>query len=111
MRYYLFKFSVLSLFAAGFLAVLTTPVTPSWDIMHVKHAWNSVPINWESLGPPPIGTTINLHIFLKPHHENALLDALYEVSTPKHPKCDLFTTRCMHLLICATAPIPDMVHT
>ncbi|KAF8271222.1 subtilisin-like protein [Lactarius quietus] len=85
MRYYLF--SVLSiLLALGFLAVLTTPVAPSWNIMHVKHSWNSVPMNWESLGPPPVGTTINLHIFLKPHHENALVDALYEVSTPKHPK-------------------------
>ncbi|KAF8264279.1 subtilisin-like protein [Lactarius quietus] len=84
MRYYIF--SVLSVLAAGFLAVLTKPVVPSWDIMHVKHAWNSVPMNWESLGPPPVGTTISLHLFLKPHHENALFDALYEVSTPKHPK-------------------------
>ncbi|KAF8264268.1 subtilisin-like protein [Lactarius quietus] len=84
MRYYLF--SVLSFLNAGFLAALTAPLSHDWDIMHVKHAWNSVPMNWESLGNPPVGTTINLHIFLKPHHENALIDALYEVSTPKHPK-------------------------
>ncbi|KAF8264281.1 peptidase S8/S53 domain-containing protein [Lactarius quietus] len=86
-------FSVLSVLVAGFLAVLTTPVAPSWDIMHVKHAWNSVPMNWENLGPPPVGTTINLHIFLKPHHENALVDALYEVSTPKHPKYGAHLTK------------------
>jgi hypothetical protein len=109
MRYYLF--SVLSFLAAGFLAALTTPVAPDWDIMHVKHAWNSIPMNWESLGPPPVGTTINLHIFLKPHHENALIDALYEVSTPQHPKCVLFTALCTHLLTCSTALFSDMVHT
>jgi hypothetical protein len=109
MRYYLF--SVLSVLAAGFLAVLTTPVAPGWDIMHVKHAWSSVPMNWKSLGPPPAGTTIDLHIFLKPHHEDALTDALYEVSTPEHPKCVLFTTPCTHLLTCATAPLSDMAHT
>ncbi|KAF8266337.1 peptidase S8/S53 domain-containing protein [Lactarius quietus] len=61
--------------------------------MHVKHAWNSVPMNWESLGPPPVGTTINLHIFLKLHHENALIDALYEVSNPEHVKYGAHLTR------------------
>ncbi|KAF8267520.1 subtilisin-like protein [Lactarius quietus] len=91
MRYYLF--SVLFVLAAGFLTVLTTPVAPRWDIMHVKHAWTSVPMNWESLGPPPVGTTIDLHIFLKPHNENALVDALYEVSTPKHPKYGAYLSK------------------
>ncbi|KAI9438831.1 subtilisin-like protein [Lactarius indigo] len=54
--------------------------------MHVKHAWNSVPVDWESMGPPPVGTTIDLRISLKPHHEDTLIDVLYEVSNPKHPK-------------------------
>ncbi|KAF8266373.1 peptidase S8/S53 domain-containing protein [Lactarius quietus] len=98
-------FSVLSVLVAGFLAVLTTPVAPSWDIMHVKHAWNSVPMNWENLGPPPVGTTINLHIFLKPHHENALVDALYEVSTPKHPKYGAHLTK--EQVADLIAPRPD----
>ncbi|KAF8264277.1 peptidase S8/S53 domain-containing protein [Lactarius quietus] len=79
-------FSVFFVLAAGFLAALTTPVAPDWDIMQMKHAWNSVPMNWERLGPPPTGTTIKLHIFLKPHHQNALINALYEVSNPEHPK-------------------------
>ncbi|KAF8258987.1 subtilisin-like protein [Lactarius quietus] len=50
-------------------------------------------MNWESLGPPPVGTTINLHIFLKLHHENALIDALYEVSNPEHVKYGAHLTR------------------
>jgi len=35
---------------------------------------------------------IDLRIALKPHSENALIDALYEVSKPGHPKYVLFTT-------------------
>ncbi|KAH9015938.1 subtilisin-like protein [Lactarius deliciosus] len=35
---------------------------------------------------PSAGTTINLYIALNPRHENALIDALYEVSDPKHPR-------------------------
>ncbi|KAF8264270.1 subtilisin-like protein [Lactarius quietus] len=91
MSYYLF--SVLFFLNAGLLAALTTPVVPDWDIMHVKHAWNSVPMNWESVGPPPVGTTINLHIFLKPHHENALINALHEVSNPEHPRYGAHLTK------------------
>ncbi|KAF8264271.1 subtilisin-like protein [Lactarius quietus] len=103
MRHYLF--SVLSVFAAGFLAALTTPVAPSWDIAQMKHAWTSVPMNWESLGPPPVGTTINLDIFLKAHHEKALIDALYEVSTPKHPKYGAYLAK--EQVAKLLAPHPD----
>src|ERR1700761_6418483 len=62
-------------------------LTPPWDDMRVKHEWNTVPSNWESLGPPPFNTTIDLHFALEPHNETALIDALYEVSTPGSPKC------------------------
>ena len=82
----------------------TTPLSSRWDDMRVKHMWGSIPEKWECQGYPPVGTTMALRIALKPHHENALIDALYEVSTPKHPKCDFFTIRCMHLLIRHTAP-------
>ncbi|KAH8985670.1 subtilisin-like protein [Lactarius akahatsu] len=54
--------------------------------MHIKHSWNAVPNNWVSLGRPPSGTTIDLYIALKPHRENALINALYEVSEPGHPR-------------------------
>ncbi|KAH8997714.1 subtilisin-like protein [Lactarius hatsudake] len=54
--------------------------------MHIKHSWNAVPNNWVSLGRPPSGTTIDLYIALKPHRENALIDALYEVSEPGHSR-------------------------
>ena len=43
-------------------------------------------IHWESLGCPPASTTIDFYVVLKPHHENALIDVLYEVSDPRHPK-------------------------
>ncbi|KAF8257577.1 subtilisin-like protein [Lactarius quietus] len=70
----------------GIVGDHSTLPTPLWDNMQVKHTWNAVPENWECLGPPPSGTTIDLHIALKPHRENALIDALYEVSDPRNPR-------------------------
>ncbi|KAH9020555.1 subtilisin-like protein [Lactarius deliciosus] len=67
------------------LADVATPLAP-WGDVRVKHAWSSVPANWETLGCPSAGTTIDLYIALKPRHDNALIDALYEVSDPKHPR-------------------------
>lgn len=61
-------------------------LAPNWDDTYVKHTWNAVPTNWESVGPPPAGTTLDLRIALNPHRENALIEALYEVSDPTHPK-------------------------
>ena len=68
------------------LANLVLSFTPPWHDTRVKHSWNTVPSNWESLGTPPFNTTIDLHFALKPHHETDLIDALYEVSTPGSPK-------------------------
>ncbi|KAH9025380.1 subtilisin-like protein [Lactarius pseudohatsudake] len=75
----------LSFLTATPLADVATPPAP-WGDMRVKHAWSSVPANWETLGCPPAGTTIDLYIALNPHHDNALIDALFEVSDPKHPR-------------------------
>jgi tripeptidyl-peptidase-1 len=50
------------------------------------------PAQWETLGHPPAGTTLNLHFALKPQHEDALIDALYEVSVPGSPKHVLSNT-------------------
>ncbi|KAH8985535.1 subtilisin-like protein [Lactarius akahatsu] len=68
-----------------FFAVATAPLgcfaillAPRWDYVKVKHAWEAVPENWESVGIPSAGTIINLHLALKPHHEKALVTALYE---------------------------------
>ncbi|KAH9037066.1 subtilisin-like protein [Lactarius pseudohatsudake] len=77
---------VLSVIATDLLASLAKPLSPPWDDMHIKHSWNTVPTNWVSLGRPPSGTTIDLYIALKPNRENALIDALYEVSEPGHPR-------------------------
>ncbi|KAH9070670.1 subtilisin-like protein [Lactarius deliciosus] len=75
------------------LALITTPLdsaaTPfpsNWNDMHTKHRWNAIPGKWESIGQPPVGTTIDLRIALKPNREHALADAIHEVSNPKHPK-------------------------
>ena len=95
---------VLSFLIAVLLAEFVT-ATVHWDEMWVKHTWNAVPANWESLGDPPAGAIINLHMALKPDRERALIDALFEVSNPKHP-------RHVHLtipppepsFICAAAP-------
>ncbi|KAF8271680.1 subtilisin-like protein [Lactarius quietus] len=61
--------------------------------MHTVHSWKNVPENWVNLGHPSVGTTINLHIALRPHRESALIDALYEVSDPSHPRYGAHLTR------------------
>src|SRR6266702_475728 len=76
---------VLSVLAAVLLGSLAKFLPPPWDDMHIKHSWNAIPENWESLGHPS-GTTIDLYVALKPHRENALIDALSEVSSPNHPR-------------------------
>jgi tripeptidyl-peptidase-1 len=76
----------LSTAPTGIVGDPSMPLAPLWDNMQVKHTWNAVPANWECLGPPSSNTTIDLHISLKPHRENALIDALNEVSDPRHPR-------------------------
>ncbi|KAF8258682.1 subtilisin-like protein [Lactarius quietus] len=73
----------------SFLATLRSLVTalpPHWHDMRTKHSWGTVPHEWEWVGRPPNGTLINLYVALKSHRENALIDALYQVSTPGHSK-------------------------
>lgn len=77
---------VLSIFTTGFLYGLATPFTPNRGDVYVKHSWSSVPNGWMNLGHPAADTTIDLHISLKAQNENALIEALYEVSSPGHPK-------------------------
>jgi hypothetical protein len=79
-------FSVLSVITFATIS-LAKPIAPRWDDMKVKHSWDTIPNKWEHHGHPPDGVTIDLRIALKPHRENALVEALYEVSDPKHPKC------------------------
>ncbi|KAI9435588.1 subtilisin-like protein [Lactarius indigo] len=79
-------FSAFSVLSAAPLCSLATPPQPHWGNMRVKHAWDAVPLNWEHLGHPAAESTIDLHIALKSQRENALIEALYEVSTPGHPK-------------------------
>ncbi|KAH9165261.1 subtilisin-like protein [Lactarius sanguifluus] len=75
----------LSFLTATSLADVAKPLAP-WGDVRVKHAWSSVPANWETLGCPSAGTAIDLYIALNPNQESALIDALYEVSDPKHPR-------------------------
>ncbi|KAH9043043.1 Pro-kumamolisin, activation domain-containing protein [Lactarius pseudohatsudake] len=80
------QLSALSVLTAVPFANFAMHLPPPWHDIRVKHTWNAVPPNWEALGHPPAGTTIDLHLALKPHHENALVDALYNVSDPRSPK-------------------------
>jgi hypothetical protein len=96
-------FSALSFIIAVLLFDFVTPLEP-WDDMQVKHTWHVVPVNWESLGDPPAGAKLNLHIALKPQREIALVDALSEVSDPRHPRHVLLTTPLAPLFMCAAAP-------
>ena len=87
------------------LACLATPLASRWDDMHVKHAWEAAPQNWESIGPPFPNTTIDLRIALKPGNEKALVDALYEVSTPSHPKYVFSNTLSTHDVLMRDASV------
>ncbi|KAH9031141.1 Pro-kumamolisin, activation domain-containing protein [Lactarius pseudohatsudake] len=78
--------SVLATLSAPLLCGFATSVTSRWDGMKVKHAWGTVPKNWESLGHPSNETTIDLRLALKSHREDALVEALYEVSDPGHSR-------------------------
>ncbi|KAI9463951.1 subtilisin-like protein [Lactarius psammicola] len=82
-HYLLYVLSILAIALPGRLA---TPLSPPWAEMRVKHAWNTVPENWEHLENPPAGTTIDLHLALRSYRENALIDALYEISNPRHSR-------------------------
>src|SRR6266702_783647 len=102
------QLSLLFVLAAATFANFATPLASPWDDLRVKHTWNVVPPNWETLGHPPAGTTVDLHLALKPHHENALIDALHEVSDPRSPKYVLSNTPPLSahdVLTCATAPL------
>src|SRR6266702_4614082 len=100
MRYHLL--SVLFVLAAAPLGDLATPLTTLWSDMRVKHMWNTTPANWETLGHTPAGTTIDIHIAVRPHRENALIDVLYKVSNPEHPRHVLATPPLAPALTCAT---------
>jgi hypothetical protein len=96
---------VLSVLSAVPLADLATTPAALWSDIRVKHTWNTVPANWESLGPPPNNTLIDLYISLKPYRENALIDTLYEVSGPGHQRHAVLTTPPLVLVLtCAAAP-------
>ncbi|KAH9056341.1 subtilisin-like protein [Lactarius vividus] len=91
MRFHLL--SVLYILPFEPLSGLATPFPSHWDDLRQKHTWNSVPDNWRNLGYPPADTTINLHIALKAKNENALIDALIDVSSPGHPKQGAYLSR------------------
>ena len=88
----MYWFSVLSVLATASIG-LANSIVPRWDDMKVKHTWDSIPDKWEHHSHPPDHATIDLRIALKPHRENALIGALYEVSDPDHPKC-VFVPLC-----------------
>ncbi|KAI9463220.1 subtilisin-like protein [Lactarius psammicola] len=83
MRYHCSVFFVITAVPLGCLAAL---LSPRWDDLKLMHTWKVVPENWECLGHPHASTTINLRIALRPHRENALIAALYQVSSPRHPR-------------------------
>ena len=92
----------LSFLIAVLFADFATAAT-HWDEMLVKHTWNIVPANWESLGNTTAESMINLHIALMPDQEGALIDTLYEVSDPEHPRYLLITTPPFTLLFTCAA--------
>ena len=75
-----------------------------WDEMWVKHTWNAVPANWESLGNPAAGAMIDIHLALIPDQENALIDTPSEVSNPEASKACSPLHSSAHALFTLTGP-------
>ena len=107
------RLSVLLVLATALLSGPTVPIrVPSpQDDMVVKHKWDIIPDNWLSLGPPLDDGTIELHIALQPKNENALTDALYEVSEPGHPKQVFSLPLCPSANCVYRSSVSDMAHT
>ncbi|KAF8260176.1 subtilisin-like protein [Lactarius quietus] len=97
--------STLAGLSASLLGSLATAHVPRWGGMKVMHAWSAVPQSWVSMGHPHAETTIDLHLALKSHHEHALVDVLYEVSNPKHPKYGAYLSK--EQVAELVAPHPD----
>src|ERR1700761_9223680 len=92
--------SAISLLSAGVIFPLAMALQPHLrGDMSIKHALTAVPSNWECVGQPGNEATMDLHIALKSQNESALIDALYEVSTPGHPKYvpQFFDHGCAHV--------------
>ena len=85
---------VLCFLAAVPLTSLATTGTSYWGDMRVKHFWNTLPSNWTYLSHPSNNAMIDLRIALKPQSENALIEALYEVSDPSDPKHVFLSLLC-----------------
>ncbi|KAF8257993.1 peptidase S8/S53 domain-containing protein [Lactarius quietus] len=94
--------------ALAALASLVTALSPHWHDMRTKHAWPAVPHEWEWVGRPQADTTFDLYVVLKSHRENALIDALYEVSTPGHLKYGQHLSR--EQVAELVAPHPDTLN-
>ena len=90
------------LYVLAIFGGLVMALSPEWLDMRTKHSWDSVPQGWEWADHPQVGTTIDLYIALKSEREDALTDALYEVSTPGHQKQVLSVPR---LLLYSCVPL------
>ncbi|KAH9973600.1 subtilisin-like protein [Lactifluus volemus] len=82
--YWLSVLSILTAVSSG-LAIPSASES-IWDDLRVKHSWVTLPKKWNWLSYPPANTTIDLRIALKPRNEDALVDELYQISDPNHPK-------------------------
>ncbi|KAH9168350.1 subtilisin-like protein [Lactarius sanguifluus] len=99
--------SVLAILSAPLLCGFVTPFTSRWDGMKVKHAWDTVPKNWKSLGHPSNETTIDLHLALKSHRQDALIEAPHEVSDPEHSRYGAHFTK--EQVADVVSPHPDTI--
>ncbi|KAF8269615.1 subtilisin-like protein [Lactarius quietus] len=99
--------SAIAVLSAGPLCIIATPLQQRWGEMRAKSALKKVNPDWICLGPPVAETTIDLHIALQSQHENALVDTLYQVSTPSHPKYGAHLSK--EQVAELVAPHPDTV--
>ncbi|KAF8267952.1 subtilisin-like protein [Lactarius quietus] len=89
MRYCIFILSILALVGS-----FANSLSPRWDDMHTKHSWKTVPKNWERLGSPPSGTTIDLYIALKSTHLSK--EQVAELVAPHPQTLDLVNSWLKH---------------
>ena len=67
-------------------AVIATPFVKRWDDFNLKHGWVEIPKGWVEHGDAPADHTIDLRIGLRQDRFDELVDHLYQVSDPAHPR-------------------------
>jgi tripeptidyl-peptidase I len=73
-----------------------------------KHSWSEIPPKWIHLAPAPDSLSIRFRFALKQANIDSLIDNLYTISDPSHPRYGMHLTK--QQVEDLVRPNPDTVH-